>query len=282
MEVKFAVDWLSVTRDKRDVPSPDTYAYPIHNNQWVRGKVHSGYNVGWQDTLGATVQWHDARPDMRVQAQYSGQVLTRYWESGHPTMDIIRWYFEHKDTRLSRVDLAIDVHDSALDIRALYDQIKAKIADTHGRKERLQLSGDSGVTLYVGAPTSDKQLRIYDKGVERGLPEDWKRAELQIRGDAAYALGKKLPYIREHELSEMARYMIGNMVSFDSEIWAEMVSTTSDVRITLSQKHKGDLLDWLANQVAPAIARYIKEGGERDILDKLEILVNNRLTNFDK
>lgn len=279
LEVKFAVDWLSVTSDKRPIFSPEPYAFPIPGNIWKRDKAHSGYNVGWSDDAGATVQWHDKRDDMRVQIQYTGQVLTRYWERGYPTMDVIRWYFERKDTRLSRIDLAIDVHDAALDIKSLYEQIRSGIADTHGRKERLQLSGESGVTLYIGAPTSDKQLRIYDKGAERDVLEDWKRAELQVRGDAAAALGKRLAHIREHQLSEVARSLIGGMVSFDSEIWAEMVRTDTAIRICLSQKQKGDLVDWLANQVAPAIARYINEGGNPDIMDKLIILVNNRLTN---
>lgn len=278
MKIQFAVDWLTVTRDKRPIISAAPYALTIPNNTWKRDKAHSGYNVGWSDNLGATVQWHDKRDDMRVQVQYTGQVLTRYWEGGYPTMDVIRWYFEHRDTRLARIDLAIDVHDGALDIQSLYDQIRSKIADTHGRKERLQRSGENGITLYIGAPTSDKQLRIYDKGAEREVGEDWKRAELQIRGKAAHALGKMLPYIQEHKLSEVARNLIGDMVWFDNEIWAEMVSAASTVRICLSQKQKGDLLDWLANQVAPAIARYIKEGGNPDIMDKLSILVNNRLT----
>ena len=44
-------------------------------------------------------------------------------------------------------------------------------------------------TIYLGAPSSDRQTRIYDKGLEQGVDYDWWRVESQARmkkGDALF------------------------------------------------------------------------------------------------
>jgi hypothetical protein len=42
-----------------------------------------------------------------------------------------------------------------------------------------------GETLRIGAPSSDCQLRVYDKAAERGIDGDWVRLEFQTRKEQA-------------------------------------------------------------------------------------------------
>jgi len=47
-------------------------------------------------------------------------------------------------------------------------------------------SGGSEESVYFGSPKSDRRLRIYNKAIERGIPDEhWIRAEFQLRNDAA-------------------------------------------------------------------------------------------------
>ena len=41
--------------------------------------------------------------------------------------------------------------------------------------------GIKGRTFYIGAPSSDVQFRLYEKGKKEGEGRDWVRAELQVR-----------------------------------------------------------------------------------------------------
>lgn len=89
----------------------------------------------------------------------------------------------------SRVDVAVD-DKSGVDYLA-----EVRAAQVHGnytgyRSHRYitsaRIGQDEGRTLYFGSPKSDRQLRVYDKQIERGSSDSWIRWECQLRKTAAH------------------------------------------------------------------------------------------------
>lgn len=52
-------------------------------------------------------------------------------------------------------------------------------------KPKTSTRTNSGHTIYVGASSSDRMVRIYDKGAEQETGTDWLRFEIQLRRDSA-------------------------------------------------------------------------------------------------
>lgn len=50
---------------------------------------------------------------------------------------------------------------------------------------RQKTRSNSGHTIYIGSSSSDRMVRIYDKGVESGTGADWLRFEVQLRRESA-------------------------------------------------------------------------------------------------
>jgi hypothetical protein len=78
--------------------------------------------------------------------------------------------------RLSRIDVAIDYRD--------VDLSGYQVLDSKGRKRNVWQDGTGRVeTVYIGSPSSDFRVRIYDKAREQKVPGIWWRVEAQCRCD---------------------------------------------------------------------------------------------------
>jgi len=84
----------------------------------------------------------------------------------------------------TRIDVAFDIHDSGVTVRQMHEEYTA---DDRGRMIRSVGLKESrtGATFTVGARSSEKYLRIYDKAGEQGVRGDWVRVEIELKGDAA-------------------------------------------------------------------------------------------------
>lgn len=144
---------------------------------------------GWRDAMfyrGVTI-YTGGRDDIGVNLSGRG---CRTVESLRPGFD---WYAllmslldkERKgEGHISRLDVAADDHEGVLDMQKIFKYIatgrvicKAKFRTwTQGSEEH----------CYFGSPSSDRRVRIYNKALEQGKPEEhWIRAEMQMRDDAA-------------------------------------------------------------------------------------------------
>lgn len=85
------------------------------------------------------------------------------------------------DGRVSRIDIASDTLEgwAAAENRvALWALEHPKTSVTHFGDFYQQ---QRGRTLYVGAPASERRVRVYEKGVQLGEDRNWVRVELQYR-----------------------------------------------------------------------------------------------------
>lgn len=275
MRIEFSIDWLAFTQPLTLLPSPSLYA-PVARNSgnWYVDRPHNGYKTAYRNQHGVLCQWNDERPEMRVHTQYSGETLTRCQDAGLSPMQIVQCHAIHDDWRLTRIDLAFDLYNSPVDIEGLYKEITKGNIKMSTTKANLLKGADGGQTLYIGSRQSDKFIRIYDKAVEQSLPGNWIRIELEIKGETAREIGKRLPLLVGAQLSGIAKELLWNMVQFKDKTYQHLCSEKTPIDFTISHKKSDNLKSWLADQVAPAIADYLLKGGDNDIIDQLTVLVS--------
>lgn len=275
MRINFSVDWLAFTSPLVLLPSPQLYV--IHDtgtNTFRSETARNGYKTAWRNCDGAICQWNTERPEMRVLTQYSGRTLERYKDRGLDACILLQLHGIRDDSRLTRIDLAFDLHDTGKSIPDWYDQLKHGNIKCTTSKSNLIVGVDGGETLYIGSRQSDKFLRIYNKAAEQAVPGDWIRVELEIKGDMARELGPKLTNASPLHMAAVAKAILWSMVQFDDDIWKHLCSDGCMPDIVISHKKSDNIKGWLADQVAPALGKYIAEGGDRDILDQLAVLIN--------
>jgi hypothetical protein len=89
-----------------------------------------------------------------------------------------------------RVDLTLDDYEKRITPARFLEEIRGPNKVAHSKKA-LTITGvklgkaDTGETVYLGAPQSNRRLRVYDKSFESGGEIDAYRWELQERNRAA-------------------------------------------------------------------------------------------------
>ncbi len=184
------------------------YAY-----RWVLTNVF-GDHAGMIELGGELTQRKNGHPSLRFELTGLGCQLFEL--RGDMSADhaqrwcALRAKLERVDAQLSRVDIAYDDFDGQKGLelaKCMYDlgEFDYKFG---GAMKRPQAKGfedygsNKGCTFYVGNSTSEKQLRVYEKGKQLGDPDSpWVRWELQLRGStrkrmALDVLVKPMDYMR--------------------------------------------------------------------------------------
>jgi len=162
------------------------YAYKFAlTNVW--GDFAGSIEVGGQLT-----QRKGGRPSLRFELTGLGCGL--YEQRGDVSADhaerwcALRAKLEHVGPMLTRVDTAFDDFDGTRNlalVRCMYEvgEFDYSFGGERKRPKRKEfLSSGDGDTFYVGQSSSEKQLRVYEKGKQLGDPDSpWVRWEMQMR-----------------------------------------------------------------------------------------------------
>src|SRR5574338_1232706 len=195
------IDWLSYTlpwnspRIKRLSPEVSIEVIAERASgmieRWYAEKPMHGYR--WQvvsvEKPGLRVMISPRNHEMGVHVQFAGSALT-----SENVTDRLKYALE-SGGKVTRIDLAVDVAQ-AWDIQELYEVAKTGGAKTRTKKFAL-ITSTEGTTCYVGSRTSEKFLRIYDKGAQTKSGRAWTRIELECKGDYAQGISN---YIRSEGL----------------------------------------------------------------------------------
>jgi hypothetical protein len=158
---------------------------------------------------------------------------------------------------VARIDVqaTLAVHDADAIIRTT-------VPNRRYKSTLIQSVYESGATLYVGAPSSDARLRLYNKSAESGeYPSDggeWLRAELQLRNryaDRMYAAylggavgGTALEFVRRMGDNNLYRLLRDNTSdAAEAPYWDE----DSDLDWV------GRRIHWLVHCVVPALRKLV-------------------------
>lgn len=162
--------------------------------------------------------------------------------------------------RVTRIDLAVDLVNCNIQPKAVYEQYQNEV---HNRrplsvdfKERVK-----GDTFYLGSRDSAYYYRLYDKGKEQGLAEDWKRSEIELKDYASDHYAELMAYDPNVAIKEMIRMidLPGSRVDF----LLRSIMDTVDRERPKTPYTSSDLEVWFSTTVASAFRNLCKEDFEK-------------------
>lgn len=263
MQTNKKIDWLTLTKpwDLTTTATPtgqrtaDLIAFRMMSEsqlmdatgaqQIKRNEPHYQYHYQMQN--GAVLSLSEQQLQ-GVRLVFNGQSMPvgeaeqiRLWKAIHDE----QW-------RKTRVDFAIDFFDSDTSIQQCWDDGLYAQAQNRRFKSDFILS-PNGDTINIGARTSEKFLRIYDKGSEQKTSLDWKRIEIEVKGKTARHLPE--PYTMAFR---RAIASINTMASVLPDEWkwtlAEMQAGARGLTKE-SPRTQGNKELWLMMQVIPALKK---------------------------
>ena len=186
-------------------------------------------------------------------------------------LELFRRLSADESANISRIDIACDDREGILDMEQIVEKVRSNELNSRMTKRSIVVSYDgtqrSGSTVYIGAPSSDFRVRIYDKALEEGSEGHWVRVELVMRHKNANAFVEQL--LTAPSVGALAAQVINDKFSFierdDSNItrctvcgwWLNFVEELDSVRLVarcVIQHGVERISNWLENQVGPSLA----------------------------
>ena len=172
---------------------------------------------------------------------------------------------------VSRIDIACDDRKGFLNMEEIVEKVQANEINSRMTKRSVIVSFDgtqrSGSTIYLGAPSSDFRVRIYDKALEEGVDGHWIRVELVMRHKNAAAFVAQMN--SAPSVGKLAAQVVNDKFSFierdDSNItrctvcgwWQSFVDELESVRLVarcVVQHSVERIENWIESQVGPSLA----------------------------
>lgn len=263
----------------------------------------------------AAADWTDIEKQMSINrmgvcASMSGEgcrtfehMSTLRFSSAGAMAELFQTIYLDSDASATRIDLALDDHNGHLEMNTLIEYAKHS-ANLNSRIRTIEVVSkyegnlDRGQTLYIGHPSSNFRIRIYDKAKEQFTPEQaeyskpWIRVELVMRAENAN--GFIAAYCNSADLGALAAGILNDKLRFierdDSNIsrcstaqwWLDFVESVEQVKLFVPEpiQHTIDRMgEWLTYQVSPALATYFKAFGWTGIT---KLLTNGSTRMSDK
>lgn len=186
------------------------------------------------------------------------------------------------DVKFTRLDLQVTAWPVnpmestwAKDFARVAETVNRELPKTRRRTITLYQDNKGGATVYVGAPSSDERLCVYDKGAES---EDERyagaiRYEYRSKGSCADRVARCIPATPQGSKEAILSIVYEEVAKrgvpciFPSSAYTS-VPRVSASRITDVQRR----LRWLREQVRPAIEKILTHASEEDILEALGLL----------
>jgi len=256
METSVHLDWISVTH-KTPFEMPDGMR---ENPIFLSGK--NGYSSVKQYSNGHMEMMNPNRPDMGIHVIYSGATLQNIAADMKISRDtILNWHLE-RGAKATRIDYALNIHNSGIDMNNLWQQLEDKQAKTNSGHTRIEKGNNQGYTIYVGSKKKPKKLiRIYDKAKEmKDFTSDYLRVELQTNQDVARN-GLNL-YVGAEDKYDIVNGMIKKFCNFpEYKLWTEIFNA-ENVKIPVPTHIQGNTEKWLLEKVAPSLAKAVFQRSE--------------------
>ncbi len=195
---------------------------------------------------------------------------------------------------ITRVDVACDEFEGWLDMDDIIQKTQNNEINSRMTKRQVVVSYDgarrNGATVYLGSPSSEFRVRIYDKALEQGEDRHWIRVELVFRGDHASAFVDQAVVFGE--VGRLAAQVVNDKFSFiekdDSNIsrctvsewWNTFLEDLGQVTLVSREtvQHKVEEIEaWLDYQIGPSLAIILKTMG-RARLFQIAVDANSRLS----
>jgi hypothetical protein len=277
----YCIDWLSTTfkGSISDAAARDALSFGFPKRAWTVGTPRFGYANLLQHPFGHSIMSNPGRPEMGVHVSFTGRSLRSLAQGGISALDMLKWQLK-EGGKATRIDLAIDVFDEAIDIVALAGTRRMKDAPGSARKWKFFKGDDGGCTAYIGSRKSDKFLRIYDKAIESGQRDRaWTRFELEIKGDAAKVVAAEFAALSEGEHAAYIKGIMRAIFNPDDTFYQKLMSAPAVV-VKTDKDTDDNTLEWLMNSVAKTLAKTILRRSDVDVWTEFVQMVQMNVNAF--
>ena len=195
---------------------------------------------------------------------------------------LFRFLAADEAANVSRIDIACDDREGYLNMDEIIDRTRSNEINSRLLRRTINFSlngkDKAGATVYIGAPSSDFRVRIYDKALEQGVDGHWVRVELVMRSANANAFVEAVT--GSENVGKLAAQVINDKFSFierdDSNIsrctvcdwWQNFVDELDKVRLVsreVIQHGVERIRGWIESQVGPSLYVLMKTMGILDI-----------------
>jgi len=264
--ISSCIDWLSVTFKPQEQAAKFLMKIDCLGESKEDKPLH-GYDSALKYTSGIVAMWCQQRDDMGCHVVLSGKTLETLALAGISTRTLLESAIELHG-KISRLDLAIDAIDENVAPDDIYVAAKRGLTKGTARNVERRESIDGGITVYIGSRESDKFARLYDKGVESKTGTDWKRLEIELKGDVAKQYGRMVAMQPESSIatfawstaSKMLMTNVGNYPVYGTK--SELISMPKIEKTTDTER-------WIHTQIIPMLQRYIEAHPESSVYDEL-------------
>ena len=204
--------------------------------------------------------------------------------SGTAFSVLFRLLAAEESANVSRIDVACDDREGFLDMDEIVQKIQTNQVNSRMTRRSVLVSYDgtrrNGSTIYIGAPSSDFRVRIYDKALEQGAEGHWVWVELVLRKKNANAFVEQMT--SSESVGKLAAQVINDKFSFierdDSNItrctvcdwWRAFVDELESVRLVarcVIQHRVEQIENWVEAQVGPSLAVIVRTLGWPHLLE---------------
>lgn len=244
------IDWIAGTFKKgTDIVYP-----PKLSQKFIPCKGYLNYTEGSLFDDGRKSFCNPAHPEWGTHIVWNGSALA---DCPIPPESLITSLYNAKFS-FSRIDLAIDAKGFNLKPSDATEYINKKEIKTRAKEYPLWRDAQAkGYTQYIGKKSSEIYMRIYDKGAEMGVLEDWTRVEIVVRGKRTQLAAQQI--VRDVDY----RSIVNGFASFDTwEEWQEVMAAAA-VKLP-ADRETSQTLQWLLRSAAPSLARVMALSGDAD------------------
>jgi len=275
LQVSFAVDWLAFTIKRTSGQNAFNFVGAFDDIS-SRKEVHSmhGYNRAYRWQFGAMMLWHDTLETMGVHFILSGTALRVLHKEGFDGLWLIK-KATASFAKFTMIHLAMDIVNGSFTPFMMNEMLEKKNYNGRAQGGSYITTIDGGKTCYVGSWNSARFYRFYDKALEQSIDNlNWKRLELVLKSEYAQEFGWRFAGEETtNKAIEIFRGTVKAMAMFNNNDFIKALEGEID-KLSLPKHKERKTREWLLTQVVPAMARYVLETGDENLL-------NDFATEFD-
>lgn len=291
-ENRSLIDWFAWTIKVED-PQEAIKISGLSDLDFIPGTGGMGYKQSMRSEN--IVVFFDGNSDMGCHISLTGKGCRQYegLKGSSHCWYVLFHHLKSIDANITRIDLAIDNIDGALNLDLLIEEVTVlKRTQSQFRKWKLDQSGSLssednqiGKTLYIGSPKSRVKIRFYDKAAQLGIEGHWVRCEIQCMSERAFEAVNNLCH--GIEIGELTVSILNNyfrLINSESENksqcstqswWASWLTTTQKIRLTTAKalKYINHSMEHLKRQYSTTFAMCKKFLGVASFHDFVHELV---------
>lgn len=265
LNVGFALDWISMTvKGVGDTGVARALLFGQDMTSYLQINPMNGYNLAVRHPFGHIVMSNSKRADMGVHVMFPGQCLKQLVLGGVMPLSLIKWGVD-QGAKITRLDLAIDVHDTPVDMNQLYASKQVKGLEGSSKKRSKIENDDGGYTIYFGSRKSAKMLRVYNKAAEQGLQGVmWTRFEMEIKEHAAHETGIAMEDMSSDQAAFYTMGVIKGHYNADLPLFQQIMAAPAQ-HVSTTKDESDQTLKWLFDSVSKTVAAQMRRNPHLEV-----------------